>query len=77
MTQFKTVEEWLCSIKMSRYLESFQRSGFSSMEAVSRLTLKDLTALGVVLVGHQKKIMNSVQTLRAQMNATLSDGFLV
>ncbi|XP_040355496.1 ephrin type-B receptor 2 isoform X2 [Ixodes scapularis] len=77
MTQFKTVEEWLCSIKMTRYLESFQRSGFSSMEAVSRLTLKDLTALGVVLVGHQKKIMNSVQTLRAQMNATMSDGFLV
>ncbi|XP_064459535.1 ephrin type-B receptor 2-like isoform X3 [Ornithodoros turicata] len=77
MTQFKTVEEWLCSIKMSRYLESFQRGGFDTMDAVSRLTLKDLTALGVVLVGHQKKIMNSVQTLRAQMNATMSDGFLV
>ncbi|XP_077533315.1 eph receptor tyrosine kinase isoform X8 [Haemaphysalis longicornis] len=77
MTQFKTVEEWLCSIKMARYHESFQRSGFTTMEAVSRLTLKDLAALGVVLVGHQKKIMNSVQTLRAQINATMSDGCVV
>ncbi|XP_065286575.1 ephrin type-B receptor 2 isoform X8 [Dermacentor albipictus] len=77
MTQFKTVEEWLCSIKMARYHESFQRGGFTTMEAVSRLTLKDLAALGVVLVGHQKKIMNSVQTLRAQINATMSDGCVV
>ncbi|XP_077509559.1 eph receptor tyrosine kinase isoform X2 [Amblyomma americanum] len=77
MTQYKTVEEWLCSIKMARYHESFQRGGFTTMEAVSRLTLKDLAALGVVLVGHQKKIMNSVQTLRAQINATMSDGCVV
>ncbi len=31
----------------------------------------------VTLVGHQKKILNSVQTMRAQVSINMSDGFLV
>lgn len=77
MTQFASVEEWLSSIKMARYLENFERAGITTMDAVARLTLKELAALGITLVGHQKKIMNSVQTMRAQMDANMSVGFLV
>nr|CAD7424942.1 unnamed protein product [Timema monikensis] len=77
MTQFTSVEEWLNSIKMARYLENFERAGISSMDAVVRVTVKELTALGITLVGHQKKIMNSVQAMRAQISANLSEGFLV
>jgi ephrin-B len=47
------------------------------MDAVVRVTVKELTALGITLVGHQKKIMNSVQAMRAQITANLSEGFLV
>ncbi|KAJ8885297.1 hypothetical protein PR048_011494 [Dryococelus australis] len=77
MTQFTSVEEWLNSIKMARYLENFERAGIISMDGVVRVTVKELTALGITLVGHQKKIMNSVQAMRAQINANLSEGFLV
>ncbi|XP_066998191.1 ephrin type-A receptor 5 isoform X2 [Anabrus simplex] len=77
MTQFTSVEEWLNSIKMARYLENFERAGITSMDAVVRVTVKELTALGITLVGHQKKIMNSVQAMRAQITANLSEGFLV
>ncbi|XP_069702936.1 ephrin type-B receptor 2 isoform X1 [Periplaneta americana] len=77
MTQFSSVEEWLNSIKMARYLENFERAGITSMDAVVRVTVKELTALGITLVGHQKKIMNSVQAMRAQITANLSEGFLV
>ena len=77
MTQFTSVEEWLDSLKMSRYLENFERAGVTNMESVVRLTVKELTSLGVTLVGHQKKIMNSVQAIRAQLSANLSEGFLV
>lgn len=77
MTQFKTVDEWLNAIKMTRYKENFQQAGITTMDAVTRITLKDLTALGVSLVGHQKKIINSIQTMRAQLNANMSEGFLV
>lgn len=77
MTQFSSVEEWLSSVKMARYLENFDRAGITTMDAVARLTVKELATLGITLVGHQKKIMNSVQTMRAQMNANMSEGFLV
>jgi len=77
LTHMTTVEEWLASIKMSRYLENLQRAGISSMDAVTRLTHADLPALGVTLVGHQKKIMNSVQALRAQIHANMSEAYFV
>ncbi|XP_022243643.1 ephrin type-A receptor 4-like isoform X1 [Limulus polyphemus] len=73
MMLFKSIPEWLDSLKMTRYLENFDHAGITTMEAVARLTHKDLTTLGVTLAGHQKKLLNSVQMLRAQM----SEGFLV
>ncbi|TGZ47993.1 Ephrin type-A receptor 7 [Temnothorax longispinosus] len=76
LTQLNSVSEWLASIKMSRYAESFERAGVTTLEAAARVTVQELTALGITLVGHQKKIMNSVTALRAQMSAT-SQGFLV
>ncbi|XP_043192230.1 ephrin type-B receptor 1-B-like isoform X3 [Amphibalanus amphitrite] len=77
LTQITTVEEWLASIKMTRYLENLQGAGITSMDAVTRLTHADLPALGVTLVGHQKKIMNSVQALRAQIHANMSEAYFV
>ncbi|XP_015114863.1 ephrin type-B receptor 1-B isoform X1 [Diachasma alloeum] len=76
LTQLTSVSEWLESIKMSRYAQSFERAGVTTLEAAARVTVQELTALGITLVGHQKKIMNSVTALRAQMSAT-SQGFLV
>ncbi|KAG1684092.1 Ephrin type-A receptor 5 [Nymphon striatum] len=73
MTQFTSVEEWLNSIKMARYLENFERAGITTIDKVPKLSSKDLNSIGICLAGHQKKIMNSIQTMRAQM----SEGFLV
>ncbi|KAK5638965.1 hypothetical protein RI129_013260 [Pyrocoelia pectoralis] len=77
LTNFTSVEEWLNSIKMTRYLENFHAGGINTMDAVVNLTVKDLTELGITLVGHQKKIMNSVQSIRAQIRVNGSEGFLV
>ncbi|XP_041378210.1 ephrin type-B receptor 1-B-like isoform X2 [Gigantopelta aegis] len=78
MTQFTSIEDWLISIKMERYIDNFLNAGFSSMDQICRLSIKDLINLGINLVGHQKKIMNSVQTFRAQLaGAQMSEGFLV
>ncbi|RWS16488.1 ephrin type-B receptor 1-B-like protein [Dinothrombium tinctorium] len=75
--QFKTVDEWLASIKMTRYRHNFEQAGITNLGAVSRLTPQDLAIIGVTLVSHQKKIMNSIQTLRAQTNIGTPEGFLV
>ncbi|XP_070560488.1 ephrin type-B receptor 1-B-like [Ptychodera flava] len=66
-SQCRSVAEWLESIKMGRYIETFVESGYTSLHDVMRLTLQDLPTIGITLVGHQKKIMNSIQTLRMQM----------
>ena len=78
MTRFTSIEEWLTSIKMERYIEHFLQAGYCTMDDVSRLTAQELVNMSITLIGHQKKIMNSVQTLRAQIaGAQVSEGFLV
>ncbi|XP_071528674.1 ephrin type-A receptor 4-A isoform X4 [Panulirus ornatus] len=77
MTQLTSVEDWLASLKMSRYVDNFQRTGLNDLEAVARLTQHDLTQLGITLVGHQKKILQSIHTLRTQLAVNMSEGFLV
>ncbi|MBN3283440.1 EPHA7 protein, partial [Polyodon spathula] len=66
-TTFRTVGDWLEAIKMERYKDNFTAAGYSSLESVARMTIEDMLSLGITLVGHQKKIMSSIQTMRAQM----------
>ncbi|CAL1543321.1 unnamed protein product [Lymnaea stagnalis] len=66
MTSLLSVEDWLLSIKMERYFNLFLAAGLTTMEQVRHLTVRDLLNMGISLVGHQKKIMNSIQTFRAQ-----------
>ncbi|KAG8582248.1 hypothetical protein GDO81_007970 [Engystomops pustulosus] len=66
-SSFCSVGEWLEAIKMERYKENFSSAGYNSLEAVAGMTINDVISLGISLVGHQKKIMSSIQTMRAQM----------
>ncbi|XP_031436982.1 ephrin type-A receptor 7 isoform X3 [Clupea harengus] len=66
-TTFRSVGDWLEAIKMERYKDNFTAAGYSSLESVARMTIEDVMSLGITLVGHQKKIMSSIQTMRAQM----------
>uniref|UniRef100_A0A8C2JMX6 receptor protein-tyrosine kinase n=1 Tax=Cyprinus carpio TaxID=7962 RepID=A0A8C2JMX6_CYPCA len=61
-SSFSTVDEWLDAIKMGQYKENFANEDLATFEAV------DILRVGVTLAGHQKKILNSVQMMRAQMN---------
>ncbi|KAL3862131.1 hypothetical protein ACJMK2_008121, partial [Sinanodonta woodiana] len=80
-TTFTSVEEWLVAIKMERYIDNFHRAGLIRVDQVVRLTVKDLDALGITLLGHQKKFMNSIQARRVQILGPqlpqMSEGFLV
>uniref|UniRef100_A0A9L0RN79 receptor protein-tyrosine kinase n=1 Tax=Equus caballus TaxID=9796 RepID=A0A9L0RN79_HORSE len=67
-TSFNTVAEWLEAIKMGQYKESFANAGFTSFDVVSQMVMEDILRVGVTLAGHQKKILNSIQVMRAQMN---------
>uniref|UniRef100_A0A8B9JS18 receptor protein-tyrosine kinase n=2 Tax=Astyanax mexicanus TaxID=7994 RepID=A0A8B9JS18_ASTMX len=67
-SSFNCVDEWLDAIKMGQYKENFANEGMTSFDAVSQMTMEDILRVGVTLAGHQKKIFNSVQMMRAQMN---------
>ena len=77
MLQFKSIEEWLASLKLSRYVDNFEQAGVTTLDAVTRLSHADLSSLGIILLGHQRKIMNSIQAMRAQLSISMSEGFLV
>lgn len=79
---YPSVEQWLISIKMDKYINNFLQAGYRTMDQIANITPKDLEiSLGVTLIGHQKKIMNSIQTLRVQLYGLqfpqMSEGFLV
>ncbi|XP_060931346.1 ephrin type-B receptor 2 isoform X4 [Limanda limanda] len=71
-SSFSTVDEWLDAIKMGQYKENFVNEGFTSFDLVSQMTTEDIIRVGVTLAGHQKKILNSIQSMRAQMNQITS-----
>ncbi|XP_056325462.1 ephrin type-B receptor 1-B [Danio aesculapii] len=67
-TTFSSVEDWLSAVKMSQYRDNFLNSGFTSLQLVTQMTSEDLLRIGVTLAGHQKKILNSIQSMHLQMS---------
>ncbi|XP_027698523.1 ephrin type-A receptor 2 [Vombatus ursinus] len=66
---FRTVSEWLESIKMHQYTEHFMSSGYNAIEKVVQMTNDDIKRIGVRLPGHQKRIAYSLLGLKEQVNA--------
>ncbi|XP_066454188.1 ephrin type-B receptor 1 isoform X1 [Eleutherodactylus coqui] len=67
-TAFTSVDDWLSAIKMGQYRDNFLSSGFTSLQLVAQMTPEDLLRIGITLAGHQKKILNCIQSMRVQMS---------
>ncbi|KAK2509203.1 hypothetical protein MC885_013428 [Smutsia gigantea] len=65
---FRTVSEWLESIKMQQYTEHFLTAGYTAIEKVVQMTNDDIKKIGVRLPGHQKRIAYSLLGLKDQVN---------
>ncbi len=61
MFKISTKRIKLIFLILFRYSDNFAAAGIVSIEQVARLGLTQLVDLGVTLVGHQKKIINSIQ----------------
>ncbi|XP_068449953.1 ephrin type-A receptor 2a [Clinocottus analis] len=68
-TMFRSVPEWLESIKMSQYTESFARAGITTMEQVLALRHEDIRNIGVRLPGHMKRIAYSILGLKDETSS--------
>ncbi|KAE8299472.1 Ephrin type-A receptor 6 [Larimichthys crocea] len=74
---FISIGDWLDSIKMSQYKSNFMASGYNTLDSVARMSIEDVRRLGVELIGHQRRIISSVQTLRLQLLHEQEKGFHV
>uniref|UniRef100_A0A8C6IPP9 Ephrin type-A receptor 6 n=1 Tax=Melopsittacus undulatus TaxID=13146 RepID=A0A8C6IPP9_MELUD len=74
---FVSVSDWLDSIKMGQYKNNFMAAGFTTLDMVSRMSIDDVRRIGVVLIGHQRRIVSSLQTLRLHMMHIQEKGFHV
>uniref|UniRef100_A0A8C7U060 receptor protein-tyrosine kinase n=1 Tax=Oncorhynchus mykiss TaxID=8022 RepID=A0A8C7U060_ONCMY len=68
---FRSVSEWLESIKMSQYSENFTCAGVFTMDQVLQMKNEDIKNIGVRLPGHLKRIAYSILGLKDQ-TSTLS-----
>ncbi|KAK5601955.1 Ephrin type-A receptor 6 [Crenichthys baileyi] len=74
---FISVGDWLDSIKMSQYKSNFMAAGFNTMDSVARMSVEDVRRIGVELIGHQRRIISSIQTLQFQLLHEQEKGFHV
>ncbi|KAM9397488.1 ephrin type-A receptor 6-like [Salvelinus alpinus] len=64
---FISIGDWLDSIKMSQYKHQFLSAGFTTLDSVSTMSIEDIRRIGVSLIGHQRRIVSSIQSLRLQV----------
>ncbi|TWW79149.1 Ephrin type-B receptor 5 [Takifugu flavidus] len=67
LSAVSTVHDWLKALRMERYQEEFDRAHVDTLDRISLLTMEDIQNLGVILLGHQRKIFNAAQQLRAYL----------
>ncbi|XP_066562105.1 ephrin type-A receptor 6 [Amia ocellicauda] len=74
---FISIGDWLDSIKMGQYKNNFMAAGFTTLDSITRMSIDDVRRIGVTLIGHQRRIVSSIQTLRLQMLHIQEKGFHV
>jgi len=76
--KLQSVDEWLDSIKMSRYKENFQRHQINTLQYVARLGRTDLELIGIQNGQHLKKMVQAIMSLRSASSIGASgEGYLV
>ena len=59
-----SLEEWLRLLRLEEYLGALHQQGMRSVEDVTTLTWEDLEDIGIVRLGHQKKLLLAIKRVR-------------
>ncbi|XP_061670983.1 ephrin type-A receptor 6 isoform X2 [Syngnathoides biaculeatus] len=74
---FISIGDWLDSIKMSQYKNNFIAAGYTTLDSISTMSIDDIRRIGICLIGHQRRIISSIQSLRLQFHHIQHSGFQV
>ncbi|XP_033001314.1 sterile alpha motif domain-containing protein 5 [Lacerta agilis] len=64
------VYEWLKTLKLSQYAESFVDNGYDDLEVCKQIGDPDLDAIGVSLPQHRRRLHEAVQRLKEEDETT-------
>ena len=64
------IEEWLHGLGLQQYVTAFRENSVEA-EVLPRLTAEDLKDIGVISVGHRRKLLEAITELR-ERSAPLS-----
>ena len=67
------VAAWLRGLGLKQYAPAFRENAIDG-EVLRELTADDLKELGVILVGHRRKLLDAIGALRTGADATQSSG---
>ncbi|XP_011313137.1 uncharacterized protein ckn isoform X1 [Fopius arisanus] len=59
-----SLEEWLRLLRLEEYLGALHQQGMRSVEDVTTLTWEDLEDIGIVRLGHQKKLVLAIKRVK-------------
>ncbi|CAF99725.1 unnamed protein product, partial [Tetraodon nigroviridis] len=65
---FISIGDWLDSIKMCQYKNNFLAAGYTTLDSISTMSIDDIRRIGICLLGHQRRILSSIQSLRLQLH---------
>lgn len=58
------MEEWLRLLRLEEYLPHLLAQGYQTVDDVTQLTWEDLEDIGIVKLGHQKKIILAIKRVK-------------
>ena len=62
------IGRWLRSLGLGQYEEAFRKNEIDDT-VLPNLTAEDLKDVGIVIVGHRRKLLDAIAALRADANA--------
>ena len=60
----KSLDEWLQGYGMEQHKDAFLANGFENLLVLKELTLEDLEAIGIPLLGHRKTLLLAASELK-------------
>ena len=70
---YSSVQGWLQSIKMERYVKQFEDSGYNDLGLCWQLNDRDLAErVGVSVKGHRHKILKSIREVNTSLSRQTS-----
>ena len=65
------VADWLAGLGLESYAAAFAAQAIDA-ELLATLTAEDLTSIGVVTVGHRRKLLNAIAALRVEPRSSIT-----